>query len=355
MNNLTFDAIKILLPAVLAFMVGIGLTPMLSDFMYKHKLWRRSSRSKVNTEAMSPDFQRIHNQNGENSTPRVGGVIVWISIIITIALVFLLSVFFPSETTEKLNFLSRNQTLLPLAALLFASLVGLFDDFIQIYGTKNVAKAGDGLPRYFRILVVLFIGAVGAWWFYTKLDFGIHVPFYGDVNMGLLFIPFFMLVVLGVFSGSVIDGIDGLAAGVMCAAYASFLVIALSQNQIDLAAFCAVVIGGLLAFLWFNIPPARFYLGETGMLGLTVALAVVAFLTREALLLPIIAFPLFITSVSSSVQMFSKKFLGRKVFLVAPLHHHFEALGWPSYKVTMRYWIIAVVMAIFGAIIAIVG
>jgi phospho-N-acetylmuramoyl-pentapeptide-transferase len=164
-----------------------------------------------------------------------------------------------------------------------------------------------------------------------------------------------MFVVLGVFSGSVIDGIDGLAAGVMAAAYTGYMIIAFSQNQIDLAAFCAVVIGGLLAFLWFNIPPARFYLGETGMLGLTVALAIVAFLTREVLLIPIIAFPLFATSVSSAVQMFSKKYFGKKVFRIAPIHHHFEAIGWPSYKVTMRYWIIAIITAILGAIISILS
>lgn len=356
MEPLTFNVIKILLPAVLAFLVGLSLTPTLSNFMYKHRLWRTTSRSKVNSEAMSVDFQRIHNEKGENTTPRIGGVLVWASIIVTIIILFCISYIFPNDITEKLNFLSRNQTLLPLVALFFASLVGLIDDLIQIYKKDDAAKAGDGIPRWLRIATVLLIGAVGGWWFYFKLGvFGINIPFVGDINLGLLFIPFFMFVVLGVFSGSVIDGIDGLAAGVMSAAYGSYMLIALSQNQIDLAAFCAVVVGGLLAFLWFNIPPARFYLGETGMLGLTVGLAVVAFLTREVLLLPIIAFPLFITSISSSVQMFSKKYFGKKVFLVAPLHHHFEALGWPSYKVTMRYWIIAVIMGIIGVIIAILG
>ncbi len=356
MTPVTFDAIKVLLPAVIAFIIGIGLTPALSDFMYRKKLWRRVARGKVNTEAMSADFQRVHNEKGENSTPRVGGVLVWLSIIFTIVVLYAISTAFPNEITSKLNFLSRNQTLLPLVALLFASLVGLVDDLIQIYRDPLHAQAGEGISRNLRILIVLLIGAVGAWWFYFKLGvLGIHVPFVGDVNLGLLFIPFFMAVVLGVFSGSVIDGIDGLAAGVMSAAYASFMIVALAQNQIDLAAFCAVVVGALLAFLWFNIPPARFYLGETGMLGLTVALAIVAFLTREVLLLPIIAFPLFITSISSSTQMFSKRYLGKKIFKVAPLHHHFEAIGWPSYKVTMRYWIIAVITAMLGAIIAIVG
>jgi phospho-N-acetylmuramoyl-pentapeptide-transferase len=164
-----------------------------------------------------------------------------------------------------------------------------------------------------------------------------------------------MAIVVGIFSGSIIDGIDGLAAGVMSSAFSAYMIIAFSRNQIDLAAFCAVIVGGLLAFLWFNIPPARFYLGETGMLGLTITLAVVAFLTKEVAVLPIIAFPLVVTSFSSSIQMFSKRHFGKKIFRVAPLHHHFEAIGWPSYKVTMIYWIISIICAIFGTVIALLG
>ncbi|MBU3668560.1 MAG: hypothetical protein FGM57_01175 [Candidatus Taylorbacteria bacterium] len=349
-----FDIIKVLLPAVLSFLVGILITPTLTNFMYKHRMWRGASRSKENTEAMSKDFQKIHNEAGEVSTPRTGGALVWLSIIATIIILYVISIVFPNDVTEKLSFLSRNQTLLPLGVLLFASLVGLADDLLQIYGKSK--EMSNGIPRKLRILVVLLIAAVCAWWFYFKLSMlSIHIPFYGELNLGLLFIPFFMVVVLGVFSGSVIDGIDGLAAGVMIAAYAAYMIIAYSQNQIDLAAFCAVIMGGLLAFLWFNIPPARFYLGETGMLGLTVTLAIVAFLTREVILIPIIAFPLFITSLSSSVQMFSKKYFGVKVLRIAPLHHHFEAIGWPRYKVTMRYWVIAIITALLGTIISILG
>jgi phospho-N-acetylmuramoyl-pentapeptide-transferase len=349
-----FDTIKVLLPAVLAFLVGIGITPTLSNFMYKHKMWRSVSRSKENTEAMSVDFQKIHNEKDEVNTPRTGGALVWLSVLITMILLYMLAFLYPNSVTTKLSFLSRNQTLLPFVALMFASFVGLADDFLQIYGKNK--ETSNGLPRALRILVVLLIGTIGAWWFYFKLNvLSVHVPFLGDLSLGLFFIPFFMLVMLGVFSGSVIDGIDGLAAGVMAASYGAFMLVAFSQNQIDLAAFCAVIVGGLLAFLWFNIPPARFYLGETGMLGLTVTLSIVAFLTKEPLLIPIIAFPLFITSVSSSVQMFSKKYFGKKIFKIAPLHHHFEAIGWSRAKVTMRYWVISVIMAILGTILAILG
>jgi len=184
----------------------------------------------------------------------------------------------------------------------------------------------------------------------------VHLPFYGDIFLGIYFIPFFVAVMLALFSSSVIDGLDGLAGGVMAAIFASFAGIAFFQNQIDLAAFCLVVLGGILAFLWFNIPPARFYMSETGILGLTTTLTVVAFLTDSVLVLPVIALPLLITSFSVIIQLLSKRFRhGKKVFLVAPLHHHFEAIGWPPYKVVMRYWVISIVMAIIGMIIAIIG
>ncbi len=351
---MTYDVVKILIPSIVAFIVGIAMTPGITAYMYKKQLWRRKSRSQENTEAMSAEFQKIHNEKGEKNTPRVGGVLIWFSVLIVILAISIVSWIYPHPYTIKLNFLSTNQTILPLFALIFGSIIGLADDLLQIFGKEF--KMTDGISRKMRVLIVLLIGAVGAWWFYFKLGtLSIHVPFIGEWYLGLFFIPFFMFVVLGTFSSSVIDGIDGLAAGVMSAAFSAYGVIAFAQNQIDLAAFCAVVVGATLAFLWFNVPPARFYLGETGMLGLTVTLAVVAFLTEQVLVLPIIGLPLVLTSLSSFIQINSKKYFDRKVFRVAPLHHHFEALGWPSYKVTMRYWIISVVCAVLGTIIALVG
>ncbi|MBU1160053.1 phospho-N-acetylmuramoyl-pentapeptide-transferase, partial [Patescibacteria group bacterium] len=203
---------------------------------------------------------------------------------------------------------------------------------------------------------VILIGLLAAWWFYSKLEVSsIIIPFAGEINLGLFFIPVFVITMLAMFSGGVIDGLDGLSGGIMAAIFASFSGIAFFQNQIDLATFCGVITGATLAFLWFNIPPARFYMGETGMLGLTITLTVVAFLTKSALVLIIIAFPLLVASGSVIIQMISKKYFHRKVFLVAPIHHHFEALGWPSYKVTMRFWVISIILAIIGMVIALTG
>ncbi len=348
--------LKIFIPATLAFFIGIAITPFFSHFFYRHRLWKRSVRSdSVANPGISEAFNQIHNKDMEGSTPRVGGVIIWVSVLLTIILVYLVSVIFPSDSTARLNFLSRNQTLLPFFSLIIASLIGLADDLLQIFGSAK--SMVDGLSRRNRILLVIAIGAVGAWWFFVKLGVAsIAVPFFGSIYLGWLFIPFFIIVMLATFSGSVIDGIDGLAAGVLASSYAAFATIAYFQHQVDIAVFCAVITGSILAFLWFNVPPARFYMGETGILGLTVTLAVVAFLTNTVLILPIIALPLVVSSLSVIIQKLSRKFRkGKRVFKIAPLHHHFQAVGWSSEKVTMRFWIISIIFAIIGVIIALVS
>ncbi|MEK7120738.1 MAG: phospho-N-acetylmuramoyl-pentapeptide-transferase, partial [Patescibacteria group bacterium] len=192
---------------------------------------------------------------------------------------------------------------------------------------------------------------------YVKLDTAnIVIPFVGEWNMGFYFIPFFMLVMISTYSGGVIDGIDGLSGGIFSIIFSAYGIIAFSQNQIDLSTFCFTIVGSLLAFLWFNIPPARFFLSDTGTMSLTLTLTVVAFLTEQVVVLPIIALPLVLASGSSSLQLLSKKFRhGKKIFLVAPIHHHFQAVGWPAYKVTMRFWVIGIVFALLGVVIALIG
>ena len=347
------NVVKVLFPSALAFFIGLLITPILTKYFYKYKMWKKSSRSLSKTSA---DFAKIHNEKGELHTPRVGGIIIWLSVFLTIFVIYLVSVFFPSPLTEKMSFLSRGQTIVPLFALLAASFLGLIDDFLQIIGKGSYA--GDAIIyRKIKIAAIVIIGGlVGSWFFYKLGVSSVSIPFFGAIDIGFLFIPFFIMVMLAVFSSSVVDGIDGLAGGLMAEVFAAYATIAFFHNQIDLAAFCAVLAGGILAFLWFNIPPARFYMGETGILGLTITLSVVAFLTDSVIVLPIIAFPLVVTSFSAIIQMASKKFRnGKKIFIVAPIHHHFEAKGWPSYKVTMRFWIIGVIFAILGIILALIG
>ena len=348
------DLAKVFIPTIAAFFVGIAITPIFTHYLYKHKLWKKKPRNEGLGGGKTPIFNKLH-KDKEVGTPRMGGVVIWVSTLIIVFIAWFLSVVLPTNITAEFNFLSREQTWLPVFTLIVASLLGLIDDILQIQGRGGYVAGGLSLKT--RICVVLLLGAIGGWWFFVKLGIdSIHIPFVGELAIGLFFVPVFMITALALFSGGVIDGIDGLSGGVMAIIFYAYAVIAFFQNQIDLAVFCAVVTGAILAFLWFNVPPARFYMSETGILGLTTTLAVVAFLTKTVVLLPIIAFPLFVASGSVIIQQLSKKYRGgKKVFLVAPIHHHFEALGWSSCKVTMRFWIISVVFSTIGVIVALIG
>lgn len=347
------NLVKIFLPTIFAFFLGLFLTPIATHFFYKYKMWKKYGRS-ANTTASG--FHKIHNEKEELKTPRVGGIIIWVSALLTALIFYLASILFPSVDTEKMNFLSRNQTLIPFFTLLLGSLIGLWDDFVQIYGNGRFARDDKSWRKWKAFLVTLISFFIGLWFFYKLGLTSIHIPFGGEIYLGILIIPFFIIVALATFSGGVIDGIDGLSGGVFASIFAAYCAIAFANNQINLAAFSGVITGGILAFLWFNIPPARFYMGETGIIGLTVVLATLAFLTDSVLILPIVALPLVITSSSVILQLCSKKIRGgKRLFKLAPIHHHFEALGWPSYKVTMRFWILSIIFAIIGIILIIIS
>lgn len=347
------NLIKIFVPTALAFFLGLALTPIATHFFYKYKMWKKYSRS---AGAITPDFPKIHNEGAELKTPRVGGIIIWISVLTTTLIFYFASILFPSESSYKMNFLSRNQTLIPLFTLLVGSLIGLWDDFIQIYGSGRFARDDASWRKWKAFLIASMALLIGGWFFYKLGMTSIHIPFSGEIYLGILIIPFFVLVALSTFSGGVIDGIDGLSGGVLASIFGAYTAIAYANNQIDLAAFSGVIAGATLAFLWFNIPPARFYMGETGIMGLTITLATLAFLTDSVLILPIVALPLVLTSGSVILQMTSKKLReGKRLFKLTPLHHHFEAIGWSSHKVTMRFWILSIVFAIIGIILAIIS
>ncbi|HRZ30205.1 MAG TPA: hypothetical protein P5274_00835 [Candidatus Paceibacterota bacterium] len=349
---LYLSLIKVFLISTSAFFIGIAITPILTHWLYHKKMWKKKSGKIAPDGSETPIFNELH-KDKEVGTPRMGGVVIWGSVLLTALLFWLLNLIWPDSS--KFNFISRNQTWLPLFTLLVGSLVGLVDDWMQIKAETDVKNAG--LPFSRRLIIVIILGLIGGYWFYFKLGMiAISIPFFGSLILGPLIIPLFILVMIALFSSGVIDGLDGLSGGIMAIIFASYTGIAFFQSQFDLAAFCGAVTGGLLAFLWFNIPPARFYMSETGILGLTTALTVVVFLTDSVATLPIIALPLVATVLSVMIQLASKKLRhGKKVFKVAPLHHHFEAIGWPAYKVVMRYWVIGIIFAVIGLIITLVG
>jgi phospho-N-acetylmuramoyl-pentapeptide-transferase len=348
------SVIKVLAPTAVAFTIGILLTPAWAAFLYRNKMWKKKSVALTVDGQAAVISARLHGDE-ERRTPRMGGVIIWGSVVITIFLFALLAQTFPNTIFEKLSFFSRNQTWLPLFTLIAGALCGLVDDYL-VCRDQGTYKGG-GLSLKTRLLFVFLLGLLGAYWFYGKLGMSaIHMPFWGDLELGVLFVPIFILFIIGMYSGGIIDGVDGLSGGVFSAMYGAYATIAFAAGQYDLAAYCAVVVGGVLAFLWFNIPPARFFNSETGTMSLTTSIVVVAFLTKAVVPLLIIGALLIATSASSLIQILSKKYRGgKKVFIVAPLHNHFQAIGWPHYKVTMRYWVLSMVFAVVGVIIALVG
>jgi phospho-N-acetylmuramoyl-pentapeptide-transferase len=338
---------KIFSLTTFAFIFALSATPLLTNFLFKNKLGKQ-----IRNDGNTPLFSKMHGSKA--GTPTMGGILVWGTLVIIMAALWLFDRVLHIEFFHKLDFYSRRETLLPLGALLGAAVVGAIDDWLDV---RQRGHKGRGLRFRFKFFLYTFVAAIGAWWFYFKLGFeSIHIPFAGGAHLGIWFIPFFILVLVGTsFAVNQTDGLDGLAGGTLMIAFFAYALIAFMQGKYDLVAFIGVVCGALLAFLWFNVYPARFFMGDTGSMGLGVLLAVVAFLTNSVLLLPIIGFIFVIDTAAALLQMFTKHFFKKKIFLSTPLHHHFEAMGWPESKVTMRFWIVGAVMSIIGVIIYFLG
>ena len=345
MTIFTFNVIKVLGSAAIASAIAALWCPLLINILYKYKLWKKSARTKTISGEDATVFYNLHKER-EIKAPRFGGLLIWITVVLVVIIFYLAE----QAGFSDLNFLSRSQTWLPLFTLIAASLVGFFDDILQVFGKGKYIGGGLSLKK--RLLIVILIGLIGGIWFYSKLGWDtITIPLLSQFSIGYLYIPLFTLVMVATWSGGIIDGLDGLAGGTFASIFGAFTIISFSQGKVDLATFCAVITGTLFTFLWFNIPPARFYMGETGILGLTTVLSVVAFLTDSVFVLPIIAGLLVLETGSVIIQLLSKKFRKKKIFLSTPIHHHFEAIGWPQYKITMRAWIIGIVLAIIGVAI----
>ncbi|QQG49977.1 MAG: phospho-N-acetylmuramoyl-pentapeptide-transferase [Candidatus Berkelbacteria bacterium] len=322
--------------ATLSFLVAILWTPLFTDFLYKNRLGKRIRQTGFD-EKNAPIFYSLHKH--KENTPTMGGLLIWI----TAAVITLL-----------MN-LNRGQTWLPLFTLVSTGFVGAADDLMNIFG---VGPNRGGLRFRWKLLLYTLIALVGAWWFFFKLEFSIiSVPWLGQIEIGIWYIPIFIAVlVFTTFSANETDGLDGLAGGVMASCFAAYGIIALLQDKTELAAFCGTILGALLAFLWFNVYPARFFMGDTGAMALGMTLGVIAFLTDTVFILPIIAFVLWAEGLSAIIQILSKKLRqGKKIFLSAPIHHHFQAIGWPEPRVTMRFWIISAVMAMIGLFVEVVS
>ncbi|HVZ10974.1 MAG TPA: phospho-N-acetylmuramoyl-pentapeptide-transferase [Candidatus Paceibacterota bacterium] len=333
-----FNVVRLFVVTTIAFFLNLIITHFWTKVLY--------TRFKPGKQIERPDapiFNSLHKK--KEGTPTMGGLPIWLTVSIITLFFWALSALHDGFWS-RVNFLSRSQTLLPLGFLILAGFVGMADDMI------GVLKRG-GFRMGKRLLFFLAVAAIGAWWFYAKLEITtITVPFLGDFAVGWLYIPYFLFIMVATaFSMNETDGLDGLSGGVFLTVFAALAAIAFDQGRIDLVIFLGAIIGALVGFLWFNIFPAKFFMGDTGVMALGFTVGVVALLTGTELLLPIIAVIPLIESGSVILQLLSKKIRKKKIFPSTPIHHTFEALGWPETQVTMRFWMINAIGAIIGLVL----
>jgi phospho-N-acetylmuramoyl-pentapeptide-transferase len=335
--SLTHELTTTFLLAGAAFVLAMLLTPVYTYLAYRFEFWKKQRTTSTTGELLKV-FNKLHAEKFKRNIPTMAGIIAVVSI---------------SVVTLLFN-LDRAQTWLPLAALISGGAVGLLDDYINIRGLGGGVA---GLRSNIKFLMIAVIGLGLGWFFAYKLGFdAIHVPFLGDWALGWLMVPVFAFAVVATGNAvNISDGLDGLAGGLLASAYGAFGVIALLQGHFILAGFCFTVLGALLAYLWFNIFPARFFMGDVGSFALGTSLGVVAMLTNSFFLLPVIGIVFVAEAGSSVIQILSKKIRHKKIFISAPVHHHLEAIGWPETKVTMRFWVISAVAAFAGVLMALAG
>ncbi len=328
----------LLLLSAAGLIFSLALTPIYTNLAYRFKWWKKQRQDSISGEKAAV-FQKIHHDKHLRNIPTMAGVVGILALVIA---------------TLMFN-LDRAQTYLPLAAMVVAGMLGLIDDIINFKGT---GKGKAGLNSKIKFLLMAIIASMLAYWFVVKLGYtSIQVPFDGELVLsGGLLAAVIIFVIVGTANAvNITDGLDGLAGGLLISAYGAFGMIAFLQGNFGLAGFCFTVVGTLLTYVWFNIFPARFFMGDVGSFALGTGLAVVAVMTNTILLMPVIGIVFVVEVISVIIQLTSKKLLGRKVFLSAPIHHHFEAMGWPEAKVTMRFWVIGQVAAVAGILIAIWG
>lgn len=326
-----------LLLSGVAFIVAMLLTPIYTYFAYRYKFWKKQRSTSTTGESLTV-FTKLHEEKFKRNIPTMAGVIAVVSV---------------AFVTILFN-LDRAQTWLPLAALVGGGAVGLLDDIINIRGNGNGVA---GLRSSIKFLMITVIGVALGWYFSVKLGYDIiHIPFAGDWVVGFWMIPLFAFAVVATSNAvNISDGLDGLAGGLSAIAFGVFGIIAALQGHFLLAGFCFTVLGALLSYLWFNIYPARFFMGDVGSFALGTSLGVVAMMTNTFFLLPVIGIVFVAEAGSSMIQILSKKIRHKKIFISAPVHHHLEAIGWPETKVTMRFWVVGAVAAFAGLLIALAG
>lgn len=341
---------------------GLLSVPMI-NLLYRLKIVRK----------IEVDFSTIiEERKAKYGTPIMGGVIVILPIV-------LLTVLFDRSLS----------TLLALLIFIAAAALGALDDLLNIFGKQRKVRSllrvlklirvhkspkqriayillfpwfaferfmhifesnpGTGLRAHEKLLIQFILGGILGYYVYSTIGGFIWLPFVGGINIGWWIVPF-AIVVFGAMTNAVniTDGMDGLAAGLLLTAFFGFLVVTYFIGNVEITLLNAMIVGSLITYLYFNITPARVQFGDTGSFSLGALLTVVAFLSGKSILLVVFGLPFLVELGSTIVQSLSRRILGRRVFMMAPLHHHFEMLGWHEEKVVMRFWVYGIVVMVIG-------
>lgn len=333
---------------LLAFLIAFLAAPTFTKLLIKLKIGKQIRANALSGEN-STLFTALHQK--KSGTPTMGGLLIWG----TVLLVAFFSRIISLMGYFDRSLLNRKETWIPLFTLGTCGMLGAIDDYLNVQGVGHT----KGLSAKLKLFWLTILSGIGAYWFHYKLGFdsiSIPLPGFEAIQVGLWYIPIFIFIILATANAvNFTDGLDGLASGPLIFAFGSFGIIAYSRNLLILSALCGVITGALLAFLWFNFPPAKFYMGDTGSLALGATLGVIAMLTDQMLILPIIGIVFVIEALSVIIQLFSKKFFHRKVFHIAPIHHHFEHKGYAEFTIVMRFWIISAIFAWFGTILGLIN
>lgn len=321
-----------------SFLLSMLLTPLYTTAAYNYRWWKRQ-RTDAWSGGEATVYSQLHAAKHKRNIPTMAGLIFVTSIVLV----------------TLLANLDRGQTWLPLAGMLAAAAIGLFDDVMNI---RSIGNGVAGMSSRLKFGLHSIVALAGGWWFFDKLDVtSFYLPGFNEVHIGIGIVVLFWLVVIATANSvNITDGLDGLAGGLLASSFTAYALIAAMQGKFALAAFCLTVIGALLSYTWFNIFPARFLMGDVGSFALGTALGIIAMQTNTIYVLPIIGAVYVIETGSVIINRLSRKLRnGKKVFLSSPIHHHFEAIGWPETKITMRFWILGQVSAVLGLLIYLLG
>ena len=338
-----------LLAVFVSFLLNLFLIIPFINFLYRLKLQRPIQKTKDAFNRPTPIFDRFHQH--KSGTPVGGGILV--TLLTIFVYLFFLGMFFMLKMKILANYPSAvGEIKIILFTFTSFAFLGLFDDLHKIFFWKD--NKFFGLRLRHKLIIELILALIVSFWLFNdlKIQF-IHIPFFGVFNISYFYILFSTFVIVAFANAvNITDGLDGLASGVLMIALAGFWVVSRSILDVPTSLFIATWLGGLIAFLYFNIYPSRIFLGDTGALSFGATFAVIGLILGKAFALPIIGGIFMVEIITSLIQLLGKRFLKRKILPVAPFHLWLQLKGWEEPKIVMRLWLIAIIFAVFGLMIA---